>query len=236
MAFRFHLHEHSPKECDLDSTRREQQLANAKNERLAKKVDQYFYEDAETVEGYFVGGTNKQEAIMGRGCPVKLLKQPYGPTLLAVLLDRAYALLRQHYSAINFRDLEPYAVELPDRPLRKDLHEAKPPTNAEDRFCQRGIELGNNKSVKKPPVPPPDDTKRVLDNHEAMCLLFRDVFRDEDGNPIDINPHRGDKFFDQFDCIKAITGEDIKNDIGTSRLGKRKSSSGQEPNKKPKLR
>jgi hypothetical protein len=249
MAFRFHLHDLSPPKC-REITRYEDQLeANSLNDALAKRVDYIFYEDKETIDGYFVGGTNKHKEILVTGCPIKLTDEHYGPTPLSLLLIRAFTLLRQHYMAIDHKDLKRYAPpsllightkKTPTqekKPLRihvlRDLEEDDEPEHESDS----NTDAKSLNPVVAVPTLPPVQPKRVLDNHRAMFNVFTGVFRDEDGEDMDVSDFKDDKTFDQFDGLKAIIGEEMKKDSGSySKLKKRKSeSSSDSPNKKPRI-
>ena len=229
MAFRFHLHDLSPKGVDETSGIEAQREANSQNEALAKRVDYIFYEDKETIDGFFVGGMNKEKEILHVACPINLQEDEDGPTRLSIFLHKAYKLLRQHYLAINHEDLKPYAVPslIMKKNIKKDTGRKKKP-----RIIKVIRNLGEEVSSDSEPEPdseappplPPVKPRRVLDNHKAMFKLFTSAFLDENGEEMDTDEFGGDKTFDQFDGLIAIIGEEMKKDTGSySNLRKRKS-------------
>ena len=113
MAFRFHRHSlTTPDWKDLD-THDKQIQANARNERLAKTVYNFFYEDYITHGGLFVGGKQKMFYTMCARPPLQFTPGPSGPTILGEFLSRAYELLHQHSLTINQDALDRYAVKPP---------------------------------------------------------------------------------------------------------------------------
>ena len=111
MAFRFHRHHLTPPNWkDLDTYAKQVQ-ANADNERLAKAVDNFFYEDFITHGGLFVGGHHKSSQIRDAKPPLVLAPGRSGPTMLGEFLSKAYKLLHQHSLTVNESALARYAVE-----------------------------------------------------------------------------------------------------------------------------
>lgn len=130
MALRFHRHElsenYAKDSCPI--SRREMNQANT---TLAKHVNNFFWESDECQDGYWAGGKNKLLYITNGDAtwllPVALKPGPDGnPTPLATLIEDLYALLREHYRAINYKDLEHLKV------AKKVQMEAELDTTEED--------------------------------------------------------------------------------------------------------
>ncbi|GJE86557.1 hypothetical protein PsYK624_026370 [Phanerochaete sordida] len=108
MAYRFHNHRRStilpegtqPSVATIT-------VANNSNKVLAEDINNYFYEQHPATNGRYVGGYNKHTAIKIGQPPIYLWDQS---SLLAQFLQRAFALLRQHYEKVDFEALRPYSV------------------------------------------------------------------------------------------------------------------------------
>lgn len=107
--------------------------ANAANEGLAHFESYFFWEQEECADGYMSGGRLKYTFIkaVDLPAPIQFNSGPDGrSTPLAILLEKLYALLREHYSAINEADLARFKVE--KKPVQSqtvpDREEQPPPS------------------------------------------------------------------------------------------------------------
>ena len=85
--------------------------ANETNDRLCSFVSSFFDSQNECENGYWSGGDEKQLVLEGTSLPVKLDPGDDGePTPLSQLIGDLYDLLRRHYAAIKYEDLERFKV------------------------------------------------------------------------------------------------------------------------------
>lgn len=113
MALRWHRHDKSSVIPDGE-TPVELSTVNSKNTRLAETVHSLFTESFPCADGYWGGGERKIQIIKSGDLPLTLdpLETPEGPvdTPLATLIKKLYALLYEHYYALDYSKLESYAV------------------------------------------------------------------------------------------------------------------------------
>lgn len=150
MALRFHRHTQSlnypPEERSPDDIRN----ANATNEDLATLVSSFFDVQIECEDGYWSGGTVKKNWLQNTGLPVELSAGPDGSvTPLASLLESLYALLRQHYGAINYADLERFSMG------KKKLGSTLEVDVGNEQMTEGKDNAVSEPLVAQKPVPPP---------------------------------------------------------------------------------
>ena len=263
MALRFHRHEWSvkyPSGCQSPDVI---QKINAANGQLCLHVSSFFDVEVECEGGYWAGGGAKMEYLQSAGLPVKLLPGPNGKaTPLSALLKALYALLRQHYGAINYPDLERFEVDkkapgtttvLPvveneGHGAKAQVNEPGPSTTQKtakaskvpDRLStlrnkwatQSRLKAGPSGKGSVPstlsnpiPVVTVENPKRVLDNHAEFFEAFEDAFYLDDSRTqsIDLSIYEHDKWYDQFDGLKAAVASSDKKPSGRS--SKRKGDS-----------
>ncbi|EKM57029.1 uncharacterized protein PHACADRAFT_142121 [Phanerochaete carnosa HHB-10118-sp] len=227
MAMRFHRHELAS-DASLDSTVEEQRLANSKNEPLAARFYDIFYEEIRCKNGYSKGGQTKHLYVKFGKPPIKLEEAEEGPTLLERFLRMGWTLLRRHYKHVNFDDLAPYAVAPKPTRLSKD---AQPAEDTQKRNLKDNSVMAHfsQKFTRYPRCSSPSVSsngssgwlireERPLDKHDALCWLFDEVFRDKSGNALDLTHLRGDKFFDMCAGQPVMTSTRRKNLNGTHSL------------------
>lgn len=269
MALRFHKHE---KSLDYDSENRSPddiRKANATNEELATWVSSFFDAQTECEDGYWSGGSSKKDWLESTMLPVKLVAGSDGKeTLLAGLLRSLYGLLRQHYGAINYADIERFKVKkkrngstvaaVPDTERMTEgsgdpspsanPEPAPPPVTADplSRIKSRMTRARNENPPSgsgeegPPPAPTPapvapkcisavtiPNPRRVLDTHVEIFKAFDDAFFYDQGRTkrriLTLYVH--DKWYDQFDGLKAALNMEETNPSGQS---KRKVETGEE--------
>lgn len=195
-ALRFHRHNMSRPEVNLRLQEAALKDANLKNETLAKWISLMYYDSTTDVGDIPVGGRDKLMRIQAGDAGFKM-QNDNSP--LAVLINDLYQLLRLHYAATNFADLERYAVARPILP--------EPATTRKYAPSARKLKTLKLKSTADSPAPvpaaagvpdtapvpatvpvlatapvlatvpapssaTPDPTHRPLDTHDEIMKLF----------------------------------------------------------------
>lgn len=131
MALKWHKHDMSSV-IPAGETPVELSTVNSKNIRLAQAVHNLFSESFPCADGYWGGGTTKIQIIKSSHLPLHVKPTSKGPAPLASLIKSLYALLYQHYYALDEEKLEKYTVpqlEIDDVEAKVDAEPAqeKPP-------------------------------------------------------------------------------------------------------------
>ena len=256
MALRFHRHNRSveyPSGCQSPDVI---QKINSANGQLCLHVSAFFDEEVECEDGYWLGGATKRDYLQSPQLPVELLPGPDGEeTPLSALLNVLYALLRQHYGAVNYSDLERFMVS---KKVKVKLTTVLPAAGNEGCGAKAQDNGPGSSTAQKPTkaskaphplsrvshewsalplpragpsrkiAPKPisvitvENPKRVLDNHAEFFEAFKNAFF-LDAEQRDLSIYEHDKWYDQFDGLKAAIGMSDKNPSGPS--GKRKGDS-----------
>ncbi|GJE93732.1 hypothetical protein PsYK624_098930 [Phanerochaete sordida] len=259
LAFRFHKHDLSPSELPSKAATEDIRRVNKDNGKLLQYINAYFYEEV-VKNGRYTGGKLKEMAITGTRLPINLEKQD---GFFATFIKRAFALLKEHYLAVDRAKLEKYlpranspsdppsagrGTPLSDRvdPVAAAPTDFAAPAGLADLFRDRprtaaapvataaaGEEtrqirnlparaakkqaIANNapRTTKQPRAParPPPAHTRVLDTHDALIDVFRDMLYDHrTGEPLSLlDMYGGDDYlFDQFNNL----GDSMKNETG----------------------
>ena len=199
-ALRFHHHDLATSYRLTDSqniSSRELAKKNQEsNDSLAHFVDSVFYEEKE-VGNYVIGGRQKLKQI-AQGIPgFSLLDGKNGPTPLARLLIDLFALLREHYAALDVASLEHYKVSTQPVSLSPETTTVMLTAPNVDSFLQDESHNPSLRRQKPRPTrntstvhttaglanwPGPEPPLRVLDNHDAMSEAIWDVWQSPDGS------------------------------------------------------
>ncbi|GJE86559.1 hypothetical protein PsYK624_026390 [Phanerochaete sordida] len=229
LAFRFHRHADSPK-APACATEAEQLNANKMNFDLAKQIDGLFYDERTLENGVTIGGRAKLKDINLGVPPIELKKQK---TPIAVFLKEAYALLHEHYRAIDFKRLQPYAGE-PQLSTSTQDDQSRSQGAAEpydldpcDEFLD---EFSSPKQKPKSAERSPsrrtssgsNAPQRLLDDHSDLFHVIHKVLREVRAGKLDDD----DYLFDQFAKLGELQKSTPKNSTGgTSKLSGSKRSS-----------
>lgn len=253
LALRFHKHEKSLKYDPGSRSSDDIRKANATNEDLATLVSSFFDVQIECEDGYWSGGSSKKDWLETYKLPVKLLPGPDGKqTPLAKLLRSLYALLRQHYGAINYSDLERFKVEKRTSGVTVEVDENKarlteetnespeppvdtnlpPPPKTLDALSRIRSRMTKARDEEEEDSSDDDDEdedeeetqtpasdpssnfisvitipnpRRVLDTHAEIIKAFGNIlFKNKRQTKArDLSKYNYDKWYDQFDGLKA---------------------------------
>lgn len=216
-ALRFHAHDQS-------------------GDQLWRLVGNFFHESWLCKGGIEGGGAHKRVAAKSGDPGFTLSREHVSADLIAVL-DGLYALLKEHYSSLDFAEYEKYSAPrshpptLPvppqpsvnqDQPRRRHRFKTDIPV-----FGPSGVQARGPPGTFPPVVPtatlPPRGT---LNSHQAMLELITPiassiVHRSTNGDA-NMKP---DKTKDQFEGLPELTGVMPKGSTGSRQSSKRKSES-----------
>lgn len=216
-AFRYHRHQHSP-QAPRDISKEEQLKLNAANRAFAVYVNRFFYDDSTQSDGHYAGGDTKQKEIKLGEPPVRLINTAAGHSPLARLLEDLYVLLQTHYQVIERSKVlqrygSPSTEVVPAGPARseKTPHFVDPfalvnevpkdmPAPVRRKSPARPLPSGSAEAYDTPP----------LANHDLICSLFANAFKDDEKQLIDLSNFQNDRFFDQFEDLQVATEERMK--------------------------
>lgn len=234
-ALRFHEHNLAKAYYpNADEATRAQlaKLNTEGNKNLAKFVQPFFYEETEE-EGFVVGGTQKLASIAFGFPGFTLLKGRDDQEVpLARLLNDLYALLHQHYAALDTGRLEQYRVrtrasrqESQPKVLRTAKTDFSAYFRSRARLASSAANPSRNSEAAIPLVRWLESTppKPVLNSHAAMEDAFVRVWTGPGGPEAVMADCAGDKTLDQLYGLVQIVERRPVNASGTS-LSKRKAS------------
>ncbi|GJE86555.1 hypothetical protein PsYK624_026350 [Phanerochaete sordida] len=202
LAFRFHQHRGSPL-VPACATQAEQEEANRNNRYLSGHIDYIFWEEVTLRNGVVTGGDRKHMHILLAEPPITLTKN----TPIAIFLNEAYSALREHYQAIDFTKLQPYAARQPSPEPEHGKASSRERSGAQlncNTHIPWPVELSlpsrtpELSVLSAPPHASSDsddpDPQRLLDDHIALLVIIRDVLRELEAGIINDD----DYLFDQF--------------------------------------
>ena len=215
MALRFHRHDMS-RSLSLSLTPTQLSEENAQNDALASLVHQFFSENWACQEGYRGGGKTKRLFIRGGVAPLTLNSDAKGrPSPLAMLIDRLYELLYEHYRSLDYKELAKYSVTALDNKQENtpagqgDPEEEEEPVYRDPAALVYGqstvvperppatAKTTSKKTARSAPEKPPSECNPVLNSHSAIITAFDLVYKDENGYR-DLRAALKDKYADQF--------------------------------------
>lgn len=263
---RFHRHGRSPGELAENLTADEIRKVNGTNEQLASFVSTFFYEQFECDDGYWSGGNTKRVWLQNTSLPVDLDAIPGEDTLapLAALLDSLYTLLRRHYAAINYADLERFKATKKTHTITAETTEDKSHAGADGPSTSATVEkplpppnnnlgiLARIKTRRTEPqgqqsapqlvksrnitVPAVENPQRVLDNHEEILRAFEGILYVDKNVARDMTKYKNDKWYDQFDGLKSTFSASNRNPSGSSGTRKRRNDTAWDERRRKRVR
>lgn len=194
MALRFQRHKWTPAVTPGNVTYDDIRKANEVNDQLCSFVSNFFHAQNECVDGYWSGGDEKRLVLEGTSLPVKLDPGDDGePTALHQLVADLYDLLRRHYAAINYDDLERFKVPPKAQPKPAD------PADGEN-----GANSRNKRQVPANPTKTIDPLARVKTRRAKA--------RDQNAAPAPAQPQAGPS--------KPVLVQPLNDHITTNPLGR----------------
>ena len=226
-GYRFHHHVLSPEPANDSEAARI--TANVNNPELMGLITLLFYQQKLVGNGYYQGGALKYTMILHGQLPVAFQPLENGRrSLIETFLLHAYKLLQEHYWSLDESEFEEYKAQAGDcaAPDELDVPIARGavrvpvvagPAPGDDMdvdilfgdvdrigYVDRRKGVFWKKAIQEKPTCPVENPQPVLADHNDMSTLFVSLFKDEDGNTLDLNDLRGDKRFDQFLNWKMI--------------------------------
>ena len=240
---RYHKHDLSLANAEMlkNASQDEQVAANMENDRLTNRKNNYFYQQASHKNGLYSGGDVKHCTILTGRPPVQLDDQT-SPG--ARLLKELFLLLQNHYNMIKFEELRHFLADpkSPPRSLPRQIEGAAqaPRQLFVDPF--RDIEEadtgptadGNSPTPSRSPsaVSAGSASSRPLDSHARIVAIFKSVWRDKNGQLLDMGPYENDKLYDQFDGNKVATTKNMTNPSSKRKAGSAQSDAAPQPEQK----
>ena len=239
---RYHKHDLSSANIDtLKNASRDVQItANMENDALTNCKLDYFYQQASYSNGLFSGGKMKYYTILAGTPPIELEDQT-SPG--AKLLKELFSLLLSHYRRIKFDELRHFLADpkSPPRSLPRQDEGADqeqlfvdPFRDIEETVAVPAVE-GNSPTPSRSPsaISAGSASSRPLDSHARIVAIFKSVWRDKNGQLLDMGPYENDKLYDQFDRTAT---KDFNNPSLKRKASLAQSDAGPqpEPKKRPK--
>ncbi|EKM49436.1 uncharacterized protein PHACADRAFT_201696 [Phanerochaete carnosa HHB-10118-sp] len=222
MAYRFHQHFCSSRLDGMERTPKNIRGANYANKGLAEEVRSIFYQQLRGADGRYTGGRQKLLLIENGKPPIILRNED---SILARFLSDAYALLQEHYRAVDFEALKPHYVKPPFDPNETQQFGHRAVSSIVRKFS---VNLDGDDGEPLPAVRAREQEqrpqaaevakpRRVLDSHKVLLKLF-DKMVTEAGDGANAYG-KDDYIFDQFLGLGDVVVQ------GTSDTGQQRTTS-----------